>query len=120
MADPLSPEEELIALCAGAVEPVLNENEIATCLIQSAVPDADGLYLDSEDWTPTYDMNRAAAKAWRMKAAKVAAMYSVTVEGRELNRGQMIDNFLRQASEFAKLAQPRYFSTQGESDPWRV
>jgi hypothetical protein len=65
-------------------------------------------------------MHRAAAAAWRMKAAKVAADYTITIENRELNRGQMVDNFLRMAQEHARLAQPRFFSTTDQGETWRV
>ena len=116
----MTPEAELIALCAGDIEPILEADELAQCLIESAVPDSDGLYLNDEDWTPTYDMNRPASKAWRLKAAKIAGDYSITVEGRELNRSQMYENFMNMSREYARLAQPRYFGAPGEDTAWRV
>jgi hypothetical protein len=106
----MTAEERLLDMLGGAdAVPALSPETLADCLLLAAVPDADGLYTNSDDWTPTYDFHRAAAAAWRRKASMVAADYSITIEGRELNRAQMIDNFLKMANEEAGLAQPRYF-----------
>lgn len=117
----MTPEETLLAEIGGATaEPVLTAEELATCLLRGAVPDSAGNYLSDEAWIPTYDMHRCTAAAWRMKAAKIASDYSITIEGRELNRGQMIDNFLRMAAEHQRLSQPRYIGMSGGSEEsWR-
>jgi len=44
----------------------------------------------------------------------------MTIEGRELNRAQMIDNFIKMANEESSLAQPRYFAAPDQGDAWRV
>lgn len=101
-------------------EPVLDSDELAQCLLDAAIPDDDGRYLDDHDWEPTYDFNRAAAAGWELKAGKVAADYTITIEQRELNRGQMIDNFLKMAQTYRKKAQPRFFGASGLLPRWRV
>lgn len=100
--------------------PVLSAETLADCLLLAAIPDDGALYTDSDEWTPTYDYHRAAAAAWRRKAAIVAADYSVVIEGRDLQRGQMIDNFLKMANAEAALAQPRYFAAPDQIASWRV
>jgi hypothetical protein len=113
-------EEKLLSMVGGAANPVLSPDELAQCLLDSAVPDSAGFYINDDEWVPGYDFHRAAAAAWRLKAAKVAADYSVTIEGRELNRGQMIDNFLKMAAEHDTKAQPRYMAAPDTLEPWRI
>jgi hypothetical protein len=116
----MTPEDKLISLCGGDAEPQLTSDELAQCLLDSATKDSNGLYLNDHDWEPTYDFNLAAAAGWQIKAGKVAADYTITIEQRELNRGQMIDNFLKMAETFRKRAQPRFFGASGLLPPWRV
>ncbi len=114
-------EEQLVALLGGTdAMPALDSDELVQCLLTGATADSAGLtYLDPH-WDETYDLNRAAHAGWRMKAGKVAADYTITIEGRELNRGQMIDNFLKLAAEYLKSSQPRYTSASGALPPWRA
>lgn len=118
----MTPEESLVAQIGGAAaEPQLTAEELADCLFKAATPDAAGLFVNDTEWDPSYDIHRAAAAAWRIKAAKVAADYSFTVEGRELQRGQMVTNFLTLANEHARLSQPRYFAAPTTTtESWRV
>jgi hypothetical protein len=117
----MTPAETLVDLLGGeTAEPVLSEDSIADCLLKAAVPNADGDYEPTDPHWESYDYHRAAAAGWRRKAAIVAADYSMTIEGRELNRAQMIDNFLKMANEESALAQPRYFAAPDSTDSWRV
>jgi hypothetical protein len=116
----MSPEDNLLSLVGGEdAVPPLTSDELAQCLLDGALPDANGVFYNDPHWEETYDFHRAAASAWRRKAAKVASDYTITIEGRELNRGQMIDNFLKMASEHLKLAQPRYTTAAGALPAWR-
>lgn len=116
----MTPEEQLISLAAADKEPFLTVSELVQCLQDSAVPDQNGTPPDDPHWEPAYDMNRAAAKAWRLKAGRVAADYTVTIEGREINRGEMVANFIQMANMYAKLAQPRYLAAPDDRESWRV
>lgn len=107
-------------MLGGTAEPQLSPESLADCLLRAAVPDSAGLYLPDEDWTPSYDFHRAAAEGWRRKAAVVAADYSITIEGRELNRAQMVENFLKMASAELSLAQPRYMAAPDTVPTWRI
>jgi hypothetical protein len=107
-------------MVGGAADPQLSADELAQCLIDAAVPDNNGNFINDDAWLPGYDFHRAAASGWRLKAAKVAADYSVTIEGRDLNRGQMIDNFLKMAAEHDAKSQPRYMSAPDSLEPWRI
>lgn len=117
----MTPEERLLDMLGGAdAVPELSSETLADCLLLAAVPDSGGSYILDDDWEPSYDYHRAAAAAWRRKAAIVAADYSVTIEGRELNRAQMVENFLKMASEEAALAQPRYMAAPDTAPDWRI
>ena len=53
--------------------PALTEDELEDALARAALQDANGLAPLHEEWTPTYDLNAAAAAAWLIKAARAAA-----------------------------------------------
>jgi len=60
-------------LTAWETEPSLTEDDLNAALGTSAVKDAAGLSPLEEEWTPTFDINAAAAAAWLIKAARAAA-----------------------------------------------
>jgi len=41
-------------------------------------------------WVPTWNLNAAAAKAWQVKAGKVASRYNFTSDGQMFERAQML------------------------------
>jgi len=65
--------DKLKLMTAWDVEPALTEDELEQALAAAALEDAKGLAPLHEEWTPTYDLNAAAAKAWLIKAARAAA-----------------------------------------------
>ena len=42
------------------------------------------------EWSPSWDLNAAAADGWRIKAGKVAGRYNFTTDGQQFARAQMI------------------------------
>jgi hypothetical protein len=117
----MSFETDLIAMLGGDdAMPALTSEELAQCLTGAAIPDSAGLPPADPHWEPSYDMNRAASSGWVLKAGKVAADYTITIEGRELNRAQMIDNFLKLSKQYIGMAQPRYTSPPNVLPDWRV
>ncbi len=65
--------EKLKLLTAWDTAPELTEDELEETLAAAALQDANGLAPLHEEWTPTYDLNAAAAAAWLIKASRVAA-----------------------------------------------
>ena len=53
--------------------PTVTEEELNDALAAAACEDKNGLVPTDEDWTPTYDLNAAAAAGWLIKAARAAA-----------------------------------------------
>ena len=56
----------------------------------------------SAPWTPTFDVNAAAAEGWRWKAAKAAAWIDFTADGASFKQSQVVEQCLKQAQSFAK------------------
>ena len=55
------------------------------------VVDNDVEWLDvGTTWTPTFDLNAAAAAGWALKAGKAAGRFSFTTDGQTFQRGQVI------------------------------
>lgn len=68
-----TPKEKLKKLTAWDVAPELSDIEIDELLAQSAVIDVEGNAPTSESWSPTYDINAAAAAGWLLKAGRAAS-----------------------------------------------
>ncbi len=69
----MEPIDKLKQLTAWDIEPALTEDDLNELLVIAALTDADGLTPINEEWTPTYDLNTAAATGWLIKAGRAAA-----------------------------------------------
>jgi hypothetical protein len=99
-------------------EPALGADALTQLLADSLTPDEHGRWTDDTEYVETHDLYRAAGKGWRLKAAKLAMDYTVTIEGRGLNRKEMYDNAIELAKSFERRAQPRSFRADGGMDPF--
>ena len=54
-----------------------------------------------------YDVHRATADVWRMKAADVADRFDVKTDNHDLKRSQLQDKYLKQAEHFERQAPAR-------------
>ena len=70
---PDTPLDKLKKLSAWDTDPALTEAELNELLAAAALEDKDGLAPLHEDWTPTYDLNAAAASAWLIKAGRASS-----------------------------------------------
>ncbi|MBK8305438.1 MAG: hypothetical protein WBC19_13410 [Pyrinomonadaceae bacterium] len=77
----MEPIDKLKQLTAWDIEPTLTEDDLDELLAVAALKDADGLTPEEAEWTPTYDLNTAAAQAWLIKAARAAAMVDTPEAG---------------------------------------
>jgi hypothetical protein len=59
---------------------------------------------DNSVWTPTYDMDAAAAVVWGWKAAELATDFDVTADGATLLRSQAYAQATKQASHYQARA----------------
>jgi hypothetical protein len=97
---------------SNTAEPVLDDAELQQCLDESRIRDINNLYVGDADYEVTYDFHRAAAKAYRAKAAIVSSDYDLQIEGRGLMRSQMVRNLLELARDQSRQAQPRAFQLE--------
>lgn len=61
---------------------------LAEAIARCPVVDAAGYDPASADWTPTYDLNAAAAGVWLEKAAALAAAFDFSADGASYQRSQ--------------------------------
>ncbi len=91
--------EKLKQLTAWDVVPELTEEELEECLACVALEDANGFAPINEEWTPTYDINAAAAQAWLIKAGRAAATVDEPTAG--IVTSKVFDNCRAMAKMFA-------------------
>lgn len=89
-------------MTAATTHPVLTPDEVADLLSMFAVADASGYAPSDIGWTPTYDLNRAAAEGWRWKAGKAAAEFDFSSEERsKFERSQVHAACMAQSHAYA-------------------
>ena len=91
--------EKLKQLTAWDVAPELTEDDLEECLAGVALEDLNGFAPINEEWTPTYDLNAAAAQAWLIKAARAAATVDEPTAG--VVTSKVFDNCRAMAKMFA-------------------
>lgn len=56
-----------------------------------SIVDGDVTWVDAGTvWTPTYDLNAAAAAGWRIKAGRLAGRYDFQTDGQTFRRAQLL------------------------------
>lgn len=67
-------------------------------LEKALVQDSEGNYPGDEEYVATYDLNRAAAMIWRIRAARIARFaFDTQVDMTRANRHDVFENFVRMA-----------------------
>lgn len=87
-----------VAGMSGAVEPAFPTTDGATVTDGTVTWQEAGL----APWSPTWDLNAAAAEGWRWKAAKVSARYDFDGDGQRFSRSQLLKHCLAMAGEYAR------------------
>lgn len=93
--------EKLKRMTAWTTEPALSENDLEGLLAAAALEDANGLAPLNEEWTPTYDLNAAAAQAWLTKAARASALVEVDPPGSGIVTSKVFENCRAMARVYA-------------------
>lgn len=93
--------DKLKQLTAWDAEPQLTEDELEELLAGAALEDANGLAPLNEEWTPTYDLNSAAAQAWLIKAARAASLVEVDPPESGIVTSKVFDNCRAMARIYA-------------------
>lgn len=92
----------LKGMVAADADPVLTDGEVQQELDANKVADQDGNAPSREAWTPTYNLNRAAARLWDVKASKAVLYVTVESDGTAINSEQVYEHCLRMAKEYRK------------------
>ncbi len=100
----MTPIENLKALTAWDTEPALTETEVESLLDAASMADADGLSPTDGEWTPTYNLNKAAATGWLIKAARASDQTAVDPPESGIVTSKVFDNCLRMSREFKAKA----------------
>lgn len=88
----MTPLDKLKLITAWTDVPALTEAELEDVLSESAVPDGSGKTPETEGWSPTYDINRAARDAWLIKAARAAELIEVDPPESGIVTSKVFDN----------------------------
>jgi hypothetical protein len=65
------------------------------------VSDTDATLLEvNEDWTPTYDLNAAAADVWAEKAAALATEFDFSAGSQSFQRSQAYEMCMKQSRHY--------------------
>lgn len=85
-------------------DPVLSATQVTDLLTYARRPDADDLDYSDAGWTPTWDLDAAAAEGWRRKAGLAATRFSFAEDGQRFDRAQIYAHCLKQAEHYARRA----------------
>src|SRR5438270_13195716 len=89
---PETAKDKLKKMTAWDVEPAITDDELDELLVPCCIKDKAGLPPSDPGWTPTYDLNSAAAGGWLIKAARAAAMVEIDPPGSGIMTSKVFDN----------------------------
>jgi hypothetical protein len=87
-----SAKDKLKKMTAWDVAPELTDAELDEILIPCCLVDHAGLAPSDPEWTPTYDVNAAAAAGWLIKAGRAAALVEIDPPGSGILTSKVFDN----------------------------
>lgn len=95
-----SAKDKLKKLTAWTTEPVLTDGEVDELLLESGIVDKEGNAPESEAWTPTYDLNSAAAAGWLIKAGRAASTTETAPDSVHVT-AKVFENCMRMAKLYS-------------------
>lgn len=93
--------DKLKQMTAWDAAPALSEDELNDLLATAALEDAGGLAPLNVGWTPTYDLNAAAAAGWLIKAGRAAKLTEIDTPGSGIVTAKVFDNCRAMARIYA-------------------
>ncbi len=79
-------------MTAWNMDPTLDDDDLNGILAAAALQDSAGLNPSNMDWTPTYDLNAAAAAGWLVKAGRASLLTEVDPPGSGIMTSKVFDN----------------------------
>jgi hypothetical protein len=101
--------DELRDMIAEPTTTTYSDDDLSIVIARYPLIDEHELEPDDLDWTPTYDLNAAAANLWGKKASALAGLYDFTADGGTFHRGDAYKNAMSQARYFAARRAPGSF-----------
>lgn len=95
-----TPKDKLKKITAWTTEPELTDGEIDELLAQSGLVDSEGNGPEAEAWSPTYDLNAAAAAGWMIKAGRAASTTEAAPDSVYVT-AKVFDNCVRMAKLYS-------------------
>ncbi len=89
---PETPKDKLKKMTAWDVAPTLTDAEIDELLVPCCLKDNEGLAPSDPSWTPTYDLDLAAANGWLIKAGRASQMVEVDAPSSGIFTSKVFDN----------------------------
>ena len=87
----------IVLLACANDDPCVASEEIDIFLSMAKRLDENGVEPnDTENWTPTWDVNYAVAQIWLLKAGRLAGFYMFMSGGKMFSRQQFYDHCMRQ------------------------
>ncbi len=83
-------------MTAWNIAPALADAEMDELLIQFSLADPSGLAPAHEEWTPTSDLNAAAAAAWLIKAGRSSSTTETEPDSTHVT-SKILDNCMKMA-----------------------
>ena len=96
-----TPKDKLKRMTAWDVDPTLSDDDLDGLLAACAMQDTAGLAPTDDDWTPTYDLNAAAAAGWLAKAGRASILTEVDPPGSGIVTSKVFDNCRAMARIYA-------------------
>ena len=87
-------------MTAWDMEPAITGDDIDNLLAANGVTDSAGNAPGDSSWTPTYDLNSAAAAGWLLKAGKASCLVEADPPGSEIMTSKVFDNCLAMAKSY--------------------
>lgn len=90
MADATLARARLSIMVAATSRPTITPEELDLLMDAHRIPDDDGRLPSDPGWTPTWDLNRAAAEGWRWKAGRVAGDFNFSADDASYSKGDVM------------------------------
>ena len=94
-------QAQIERMVQASTDPALSADEVTDLVNAAARPDTDGYDRTDDAWTPTWDLNAAAAEGWSRKAAKAHNLFNFAEDGQRFDRSQIYANCVTQRDYYA-------------------
>lgn len=89
-------------MVAPDMAPTLATEDIDDLMVGARRPDTSGLLPSDAEWTPTWDLDAAAARGWEIKAGLAAGDYNFAASGQRFDRSQVHDACMKMAALYTR------------------